>query len=116
LVRPPAARGRDVGVFLAAARARLVAAAALLVDGRPRAGLGGFLRSSAFLVAFGDVLGLALLLVGVLVLVSSGHLATPLRPSVGTGAHEGRQEFRAEAISRRDCAVGRRRPLPRASA
>jgi hypothetical protein len=45
----------------AAARAALLAAAALLVDGRPRPALGFLLLHPALLVAFLDVLGLAFL-------------------------------------------------------
>jgi hypothetical protein len=60
---------------VAAAAAGLVAAAGLLVDGRPGAGLGLLLGDAAFAVALGDVLCLALLLVGVSVLVSACMLA-----------------------------------------
>src|SRR5690606_13465543 len=61
-------------VLLAASGARLVAAAGLLVDGGPGAGLRDLLGSAAFFVAFGDVFGLALLLVGIAALVALRHV------------------------------------------
>jgi hypothetical protein len=63
----------DVGVLHAAARTALVAAAGLAVDRRPRAPFGFLLADAALLVAFLDVLGLALLLVGVSRFVSTRH-------------------------------------------
>src|SRR5690606_26891798 len=50
-----------------------LAAAGLLVHRRPGAGLGFVLGNALGLVALLDVLGLALLLVGVFVLAASGH-------------------------------------------
>src|SRR3989338_2799070 len=55
------------------ARAALLAAAGLLVDGGPGPRLGLLLRHAALLVAFFDMLGLALLLGAVAALVSAGH-------------------------------------------
>src|SRR5215469_4551034 len=70
---PPALARRGVAFGMAAARAALLAAAALLVDGRPGAPFGLLFREAAAFVAFGDVVGLAFLLVGVLGLVAPGH-------------------------------------------
>src|SRR5437762_13620779 len=84
--RPPAFRaallaalvGRRVAGVLAAARAAgLLAAAVVLVDRRPGPPLGLLLGDAALFVAFGDVVGLALLLVGVLRLVALGHGRPP---------------------------------------
>src|SRR5262245_29142767 len=66
------ARG-DLGVGHAAPGPALVAAAFLLVDGRPGAPLGFLLADAALLVAFLDVLRLALLAVGVLRFVAARH-------------------------------------------
>src|SRR5687767_13659835 len=74
---------------LAAAAAGLLAAAVDRVDGRPRAALGLAGADSAFLVALGDVLGLALLLVGVFRLVSSGHAGRRSKPRTTSGARDG---------------------------
>src|SRR5262249_33814481 len=63
----------DVRVGLAAAAARLVAAARLLVDRRPGAALGLPLGDAAALVPLGDVLGLPLLLISVFRLVAPWH-------------------------------------------
>src|SRR5712671_6952097 len=74
---PAAALRGHVGVGNAAAGAALVAAAGLLVDGCPCAPLGFRLAEAAFLIAFLDVFGLALLLVGVAGLVSARHGRLP---------------------------------------
>jgi hypothetical protein len=69
-------RRRMTGVG-AAAGARFLAAAVVLVDRGPGAPLGFFFRHAARLVAFGDVVGLAFLLVGVLWLVATRHYQVP---------------------------------------
>src|SRR6185436_8995238 len=69
---PPALARRRVAFLLAAARAALLAAAALLVDGRPGAPLGFLVRHAGGLVALGDVIGLAVLLIGVLGFAAPG--------------------------------------------
>src|SRR5215469_8596520 len=74
----PALRRRGVALLLAAARAALLAAAAFLVDGRPGAPLGFLVGNAALLVALGDVVGLALLLVGVLRFVAARHREPPV--------------------------------------
>src|SRR5277367_1701756 len=56
---------RRVPGMSAAARPRFLAAAVILVDGRPGAPLGFLLRNATLLVALGDMVGLAFLLVGV---------------------------------------------------
>src|SRR5581483_7536841 len=66
------ARG-GVARRLAAARAALLAAAGLLVDRGPGAPLGLAPADAALLVAFLDVLGLALLLAGIARLIPAGH-------------------------------------------
>jgi hypothetical protein len=58
-----------VALRFAAAGSRLLAAARLLVDGRPGATLGFLVAGPALLVALLDMLGLALLLVRVAALV-----------------------------------------------
>ena len=77
--RPLAAfvRGRVAGALAAAGAAGLLAAAVVLVDGCPGPALGLLLGHAALLVAFGDVIGLAFLLVGVFGLVAARHGTTP---------------------------------------
>src|SRR6266481_8138579 len=74
---PAATLRGHVGVGNAAARAALVAAAGLLVDGRPCAPLGFLPADAAMLVAFLDVFGLAFLLVGVAGFVAARHDPSP---------------------------------------
>jgi len=62
---------------LAAAGAAFLAAAGHLVDGGPGAPLGLVFWDAALFVAFLDVLGLALLLVGVARFVAAGHGSPP---------------------------------------
>src|SRR6185437_6104700 len=69
---PPLGR-RSVAFLLAAPRAAFPAPAALLVDGRPGAPLGLLVGDHAFLVALGDMVGLAFLLVRVLRFVAARH-------------------------------------------
>src|SRR5690606_18831776 len=95
LVRPSAARRTDVRVLPSAPRARLVAAARFLVHRRPGVALSLLFRRAALLVAFGDMLGLALLLVGVLVIVSAWHGLSP--SSVGSIPGQGQFPPFAEA-------------------
>src|SRR5690606_26459695 len=57
----------------AATRARFLAAAIVLVHRRPGAALGFVLAHALFLVAFLDMLGLALLLVGIGGFIALGH-------------------------------------------
>jgi hypothetical protein len=54
----------------------------VFVDGRPRASLGFGLRHAALLVALGDVVGLAILLIGVFRFVSAGNRSFPQRFAV----------------------------------
>src|SRR5439155_15762158 len=72
------ARG-SVAFRLAAPRSALLAAAALLVDGRPSPPFGFLLGDPARLVALGDMIGFALLLAGVFGLVTTWHDHPPLR-------------------------------------
>src|SRR6266478_7689678 len=74
---PAAALRGHVGVGNAATRAALVAAAGLLVDGRPCAPLGFLLADAAMLVSFLDVFGLAFLLVGVAGFIAARHGCLP---------------------------------------
>src|SRR5258705_9281883 len=76
---PAAALRGHVGVGNAATRAALVAAAGLLVDGRPCAPLGFLLADAAMLVSFLDVFGLAFLLVGVAGFIAARHGRLPHR-------------------------------------
>src|SRR5438270_10958775 len=71
----PAALAHRLVIFglAVSAAARLLAAAVDLVHGRPRAPFSFVARQAAFFVAFFDVLGLPLLLVGVLALVAAWH-------------------------------------------
>src|SRR5690606_37870091 len=74
----PARQGRPAALLVVLAPgAGLLAAAILLVDRRPCAALGLLVRHPALFVAFLDVLGLALLLVGVGGLVSLAHGGAP---------------------------------------
>src|SRR5690606_31671783 len=66
-------------------RAGLLAAAIVLVDGGPGAALGLLVGNAAILVAFLDMLGLALLLVGIGTLVALGHVGL-LKKKTGRGA------------------------------
>src|SRR5579862_5530546 len=54
-------------------RARFLAAAIILVDGRPGAAFGFFFGNATLLVAFRDMVGLAFLFVGVFGLVAARH-------------------------------------------
>ena len=60
-------------ILLASAGTGLVAAAGLLVNGRPRPAFGFALGYPSLFIAFGDVIRLAFLLIRVLVLVAWGH-------------------------------------------
>src|SRR5690348_15902091 len=64
---------RMAGVLAAAGPTGLLAAAVVLVHGRPGPALGLLVGDAALLVALGDMIGLALLLVGVFRLVATGH-------------------------------------------
>src|SRR5690606_5884684 len=61
---PAALARRGMAFLLAAARARFLAAARFLVHRRPGAAFGLLVARPAFFIAFLDMLGLALLLVG----------------------------------------------------
>src|SRR5262245_8487162 len=63
--------GRRMAGVLAASRARFLAAAIVLVDGRPGPALGLVLRHTPLFVAFRDVVGLTLLFVRVFRLVAA---------------------------------------------
>jgi len=60
---------------MAPAGAGLVAAARFLVHRRPSAALSFFVADAAILIAFLDMRGLALLLIGIFVLVTPWHSA-----------------------------------------
>src|SRR4051812_26937962 len=62
-----------VALLPAAAGARFLAAARFLVDRRPGAGARFLLGNALVLIAFGDMLGLALLLVGIFAFVALRH-------------------------------------------
>src|SRR5687768_16732948 len=98
-----AARRGDVGVGLAAARAGQIAAARFLVDGRPGAPFGVRLGNALLLIAFLDVLGLALLLVGVGALVAAGHGSIsricPQRKTLGRSNCSGRFRLTGAPVS-----------------
>src|SRR5690606_30445254 len=68
-----------VAFLAAAARAGLLAAARFLVHRRPGAALGLLVADAAILIAFLDMFGLALLLVGIAALVAAGHGVSPFR-------------------------------------
>src|SRR5262249_22585960 len=70
-------RGGMAGALAAAGAARLLAAGIVLVDRGPGAPLGFLLADALLLVTFLDVLGLALLLVGVFRLAALGHERSP---------------------------------------
>jgi hypothetical protein len=53
------------------------AAAVILIDGGPGPPLGFFLRNPPLLITFGDVIGLALLLVGVFRFATTRHGIPP---------------------------------------
>jgi len=57
-----------------AGAARLLAAAIILVHRRPGAPFGLLPGDAALLIALGDMVGLALLLVGIFTFIASGHL------------------------------------------
>src|SRR5688572_17207773 len=76
----PALARAGVAFLLAAAGTRFLAAARFLVDRRPGARLRLLLADAAILIAFGDVLRLALLLAGIRAFVSARHLPSPSRP------------------------------------
>jgi hypothetical protein len=77
-------------VGLAAAGARFVAAVGLLVHCGPGPTLGFVLRHATLLVALLDVLGLALLLVGIGVLITTRHdRIPPQQPSGDTNERTG---------------------------
>jgi hypothetical protein len=79
--RPSPLLARHVGVGDTPLAARLVSAAGLLVHSGSGTRGGFLLRDAALLVAFFDVLGRALLLVGVLWFVAAGHeLRLPFAP------------------------------------
>jgi len=67
------------GVLAAAGAAGILAAAVILVDGRPGPAFGLLVRNALILVALRDVLGLAFLLFRVLGFVSARHGEAPLR-------------------------------------
>jgi hypothetical protein len=90
-----------VAVLLAASRAGLVAAARLLVHRCPGTAFGLFVADTAILIAFLDMLGLALLLVGIFILVALGHHASPVdarRPFKRILIMLGSQPFRTSNI------------------
>lgn len=66
-------------IGLAPARAALLTAVILLVDGGPCPALGFVLRNTALLVAFLDLRGLALLLAGVAGFVTTRHVSVSHR-------------------------------------
>src|SRR5208282_4475628 len=75
----PSALARGGMAFgLVAPRPALLAAAALLVDGRPGPPFCFFLGNAPRFVALGNMIGLALLLVGVFGFISTRHNDTPL--------------------------------------
>ena len=55
-----------------------LAAAVVFVDGRPSSTLGLFLLDAAIFIAFGNVISLAFLLVGVFRFITTGHHASSL--------------------------------------
>lgn len=66
--------GRRVsGMFALAGATGLLTAAVIFVDGRPGTALGFIFGNAAVFVAFGDVVGFAILLVSVLGFVTTGH-------------------------------------------
>jgi hypothetical protein len=65
--------GRGVTGILAAAGAGFLAAAIVLVDGGPGAAFGFLFGYATILLAFGYVVSLALLLVGISGFIPSGH-------------------------------------------
>src|SRR5438477_12037000 len=71
------ARG-DVAHLAADARSGPAAATALLIDGGPAAALRLFSRHAAFFVALFDMLGLALLPLGISRLIGLWHRSAPL--------------------------------------
>src|SRR5262249_55967226 len=88
-MRAAAARGGDMGVRLAAPAAGFIAAAGLLLDRCPGPADGRLLGHAALLIAFLDMLGLALLLVGVAALVAARHGAFLLRMGKSKNAWRG---------------------------
>src|SRR5205085_3383585 len=77
---------RLVRLAVAAARATLLAAARFFVHRRPSAALGLFLRHTAILVAFLDVLGFTFLFVRVCPFIPSRHCSFPLPVCVHSSA------------------------------
>lgn len=70
---------RLAGVLALARSTGLHTAAIVLVDGRPGTALRLLFRDAAILIAFGDVIGLAFLLVGVFGFVTTGMAMLLLR-------------------------------------
>src|SRR3569623_939955 len=100
---------RGMVFLVAAARAGLLAAAALLVDRRPGAALGLLLRDAAVLIALLDMLGLALLLVGVAAHVAARHGTLLLLHAVehrDVGLHDRHDLGRDVAQRRHVAAIG----------
>src|SRR3569623_2408073 len=100
---------RGMVFLVAAARAGLHAAAALLADRRPGAALGRLLRDAAGLIALLDMLGLALLLVGVAALVAARHGTLLLLHAVehrDVVLHDRHAPGRAAAHRRHVAAIG----------
>jgi hypothetical protein len=72
--------------FAESAAAGFFAAFVNLVDGCPGAALGFLHGQAAFFVPFLDVLGLAVLFVGVLGLIATGHVGSPFKFDLADGA------------------------------
>src|ERR1700756_4520988 len=87
--------------FRPATGAALVPAVGFFVHSRPGAPFGLLLRNAAVLVAFLDVLGLALLLLSVTGLVAAGH---GVGPRYGKVAGDRRQELR-RLLKRLACSI-----------
>src|SRR5688500_17807824 len=70
-----------------AARTSLLSSSVLLIDCCSSAAFGFVVRKPSFILFFLDVLGLALLLIGVFVLVTSRHNVYPLKRSRRPGPY-----------------------------
>src|SRR6185312_14623085 len=95
----------------AASGAGLLAAMSLGIDRRPGAALGLLFRDATVLIAFGDMIGLAFLLIGVFRFVAAGHGS--LHRLRGDARHGRVRSSSAVSLAKAGSRKNRLVPLPR---